>query len=288
MELFGKEISLRTHYCQLFDNEIEEVKEPYINLYVRFKGCNANCEFCEFQNDAAFFDELKFATILNQLKDKVRIKKIAFTGGEPTLDYKKFRKVVDIAEQFTPDSFFVLNSNGYRLNKVLTDDIRIDNISLSRHHYVDKINNEILGFNSMSANEIKKWNQKIPDLIHLSCNLIKGYIDTRERAYTYLDKASSIGAKSVGFVSLMPINQYCKDNFIDFRDMNLESDRFNLTKQLKYKDMCICHNYFYLPKTKADMVFVYTKNTYKPYDITTSLVFDGRNLKQGYGNDIIC
>ena len=288
MELFGKEISLRTHYCQLYDNEIEEVKEPYINLYVRFKGCNANCKFCEFQNDAAFFDELKFAIVLKQIKEKVRINKIAFTGGEPTLDYKKFRKVVDIAEQISPDSFFVLNSNGYHLNKVLTDDIRVDNISLSRHHYIDKYNNEILGFNSISSNEIKKWNEKIPDLIHLSCNLIKGYVDTRARAYTYLDKASKIGANSVGFVSLMPINKYCLDSFIDFRDMKLESKRFNQTKILKYKDMCVCHNYFYIPKYGDNLIFVYTKNTYKPFDITTSLVFDGRNLKQGYRNDIIC
>jgi molybdenum cofactor biosynthesis enzyme MoaA len=288
MELFGKEISLRTHYCQLYDNEPQEIKEPYINLYVRFKGCNASCKFCEFQNDAAFFDELKFAIVLKGLKEKIRINKIAFTGGEPTLDYKKFRKVVDIAAQICPNSFFVLNSNGYHLNKVLTDDIRMDNISLSRHHYIDKINNEILGFNSISANEIKKWNEEIPDMIHLSCNLIKGYIDSKARAYAYLEKARKIGANSVGFISLMPINQYCLDQFIDFRDMNLQSKRFNQVKTLKYKDMCVCHNYFYIPKKFENIIRVYTKNTCKPSDIHESLVFDGHNLKAGYGNDIIC
>ena len=166
--------------------------------------------------------------------------------------------------------------------------MRIDNISLSRHHYIDKRNNDILGFNSIKACKIKSWNKQLPNLLHLSCNLIKGHIDDKEKVYTYLEKASELGITSVGFVSLMPINQYCKDNFVDFREMKLESNRFNLTRQYTYCDMCTCNNYFYIPENTKKLIMVYTKNTYKPFDITTSLVFDGRNLKQGYGNDIIC
>ena len=287
MKLFGKEIPLRTHFCQEYDEEPIKIGEPYISIYVRFKGCNAKCKFCEFQSDAASFNEEKFEHVLREIKSNIFISKISFTGGEPTLNYPLFRRVVDIAEKISPVSSFVLNSNGHNLNKVLTDDIRVDNISLSRHHYIDKINNDILGFKSISANQIKEYNDRLPGLIHLSCNLIKGYIDTRERAYTYLEKASKIGANSVGFVSLMPINQYCKDNFVDFRSLNLISKRFNQTRQLRYKDICICHNYFYIPKNMGPLVHVYTKNTYRPFDMTTSLVFDGQNLKLGYGNEII-
>ena len=45
INLFDKEIALRDKYCKFFGNEGSDITEPYINLYVRFKGCNADCLF---------------------------------------------------------------------------------------------------------------------------------------------------------------------------------------------------------------------------------------------------
>lgn len=279
--LFNKEIPIRTHHCQLF-NYKPKIANPYIDIYVKTKGCNAKCLFCEFSNDAAVFDFEKYLYILNEIKNKIRVKKFAFTGGEPTTNYKQFYRILEITRENFPNSNFVLNTNGYNLDKINFNEL--DSISLSRHHYFDKINNEILGFKAISKNQLKKLKKK--KVLHLSCNLIKGYIDSKEEIYKFLEFADSIGIESVGFVSLMPVNSYCKDNLIDFNDLDLISERFNLTKTWTYENYCKCSNYIYITK-KLNVITVYYKNTYNPYDINTNLVFDGQNLTIGFSNDKI-
>lgn len=292
INLFGKEISIRSHYCKFYDNELEPITEPYVNIYVRSKGCNAKCKFCEFADTASIFDYDKYLYILNEIKDKVKIKKFSFTGGEPTLNYKQFQNLVKITRENYKDSAFVLNSNGLNLDKLTTDletYNEIDSIALSRHHYLDKKNNEILGFKSASKKELKiiQENSKNKNILHLSCNLIKGYIDSKEEIYNFLEFASSIGIQSVGFVSLMPINDYCKENLIDFNTLDLVNDRFNLTKVWSYENYCKCNNYVYIPKNLNNVIKVYYKNTYNPFDVNTNLSFDGKNLKIGFTDNII-
>ena len=95
IELFGREIPLRTHYCHIFGRENREVDEPYVNLYVRSKFCNAKCKFCTFAEDASNYNEKKYIEVLKEITSKIKIKKIAITGGEPTLYWDKFKSVID-------------------------------------------------------------------------------------------------------------------------------------------------------------------------------------------------
>jgi len=291
IELFGKQIPVRSHYCKFYDYEPESI-EPYVNIYVRSKGCNAKCKFCEFYNDASPFNYDKYLSILNEVKNKVRVKKFAFTGGEPTLNYEQFRKNVLLTREHYPDVVFVLNTNGLNLNKLKKDEEiynQIDSISLSRHHYIDEINNQILGFNSILAEDIKEIqsNSQDKNLINLTCNLTKSYIDSKEEIYKYLEFADSINIQNVGLVSLMPVNDYCKENLIDFNSLDLVSDRFNLTKVWTYENYCRCNNYIYIPESLHNVIRVYYKYTYNPYDININLVFDGENLTTGFTNNII-
>jgi hypothetical protein len=46
--------------------------------------------------------------------------------------------------------------------------------------------------------------------------MIKGYVDSEEKIYDYLDKYSDLGVYDVGFVNLMKINEYCKERFVEF------------------------------------------------------------------------
>ena len=75
IELFGKEIELRTHNCHLFGQEAEEFAEPTINLYVRTKYCNAKCLFCTYADDASKYNEKKFIEVLKELSSKIKIRK---------------------------------------------------------------------------------------------------------------------------------------------------------------------------------------------------------------------
>jgi pyruvate-formate lyase-activating enzyme len=282
MKIFGHEISLRKYTCSLFGAEPQPVVEPYLNLYVRFKGCNAHCSFCEFMNTASPFNEKKYQQVLHEVKSKIKINKISFTGGEPTLNFDQFKHIYQLTAQEVA-SAFVINTNGYQLKRIFEDDEimkRIDSISLSRHHYNDQLNNEILGFEAPTIQQIKKLPQN--HLFNLTCNLIKGYIDSKAEIYRYLEHAANLGIDYVGLVSLMPINDYCKQEYIDFESLDLVGERFKLMREQNFEDYCKCYNYLYIPENVNSVIRVYYKNTYRPHQMTTSLVFDGENLSVGF------
>jgi molybdenum cofactor biosynthesis enzyme MoaA len=180
IEIFGREITLRTHQCSLFGAEPNPVNDPYVNLYVRTKFCNAKCQFCTFADTASKFNEKKYIEVLNELKSKITVRKIAFTGGEPTLYWEQFKNMVEIASEIIPDASFSMNTDGLRLQRLFEDPIykKMDNIHISRHHYNDDINNQIFKTKTPNTEELK-WVQSLstnPYQLQISCNLIKGYI----------------------------------------------------------------------------------------------------------------
>lgn len=282
--LFGKEIKVRDNYCQVFDKLPQPVKNPYVNLYVKFKGCNATCKFCDFQCDANHFNDKKYLEVLNEIKNNVFINKIAFTGGEPTLNFDQFSNILNLTHQ-TVKTYLSLNTNGLNLNKVLDISDKLNCISLSRHHYKDKLNNEIFGFKAPSTKILKEITCK--DKMNITCNLVKGYIDSKKEILKYLEYVSQLGIKSMGLVSLMPINDFCKENEVDFSAIELRSKRFNLTKYQKYENYCQCNNWVYFPKKSNNTIKIYYKWTYNPYEIDTNLVFDGEYLTKGFTKEII-
>lgn len=291
VELFGREIPIRTHYCHIFGKENREVDEPYVNLYVRSKFCNAKCQFCTFADDASNYNEQKFIEVLSEIKSKIKIRKIAFTGGEPTLYWDKFKSAVTIAKEMSPDSNLSMNTDGFRLQKLFEDPISkwFRNIHISRHHFDDNLNNEIFGTKTPSTEELR-WAQSTTEdkyQIQLSCNLIKGYIDEKEKMYQYLEWVNDLEINNVGFVSLMPVNQYSRDNYIGYNMKNLINERFNVTREWSYKESCECTNYVYIPENLRETIRVYHKNTYRPFDINETIIFDGEYVKLGFDGEII-
>lgn len=286
--LFGKEINLKSHCCTLNGQEPQPIETPYINLYIQLKGCNAKCKFCTFRECANDFNFKKFKEVLSELKKSVPINKVSITGGEPTFDLKRLYEIADIVKHKVPDCFFVVNTNGYQLLDLYKygNSRMFDSISLSRHHYDDKENNEILGFESVSKRELEIiqkvwWQQK--DKLHLSCNLINGYIDSPKKVYKYLEFAGKVKINDVGFVSLMKINYFCENNFVDFSDLKLKHKRLFKTKEWKFMDSCKCNNYLYIPNDiNSDVVKVYYRCFMMRSEVCNSLVFDGENLKIGF------
>lgn len=289
MILFNKEIELKTHYCQLFDYDLEPVKNPYINVQVKIKGCNANCVFCE-SKEPGKFNEKKYIEKLKLISEKVRIRKLNFTGGEPVLDIDRLERLIKQTKEIIPNIYIVINTNGYNFEKLFEKEIHklVHNIQLSRHHYKDEINNKILGFESVSSENIKSISKELEykRLLNLSCNLINGYIDNETEVFKYLDEASSLDIRWVGFVTLIPLNKFCEDNRIRFNDLKLEGDRFIMTKHWKFKTMCQCFSYVYIPSDLGDPIRVYNKITEKG-ETKNILVFDGENFNVGFSNEVV-
>jgi organic radical activating enzyme len=281
VKLFNKEIELRDKYCSLNKYPATDIKTPYINLYVQFNGCNANCKFCEYKNSAKPFNLEKFEKVLKELSEQIKIRKISLTGGEATIN-KDFYKVTDIVSQY--DSFLVVNTNGTNLKEIKEKGYidKFNSIALSRHHYNDELNNEILGVESVSTQELIDMNLKN---IHFSCNLQKDYINSDIEVYKYLDHISSMGYDDVGFVSLMKINDYATEQFVDFETIKI-NDKYHLIKEWNYKNECKCNNYLYLTDD-ANVVKVYSRCVLKPTTNVSNLVFDGENLKTGFCGEIL-
>jgi pyruvate-formate lyase-activating enzyme len=103
MELFGHDVNIKTQNCGFYDNTPTERDLDLIALFVRFKGCNASCTFCEYMDDASHFDLIKYREVLEYLKEKVWVHKINLTGGEPTLNWKLFKKL-PLLYNFFPSS----------------------------------------------------------------------------------------------------------------------------------------------------------------------------------------
>jgi len=120
------------------------------------------------------FDFVKFEETLIEVAPE----KISITGGEPTMNIPNLYRLIALINKHAPTAFLVMNTNGYNLNELDEDDVikEFDSISISRHHHLDARNNEILGFQTLSKNDLRNLitnNKK--GVFHFSCNLIKGY-----------------------------------------------------------------------------------------------------------------
>ena len=192
----------------------------------------------------------------------------------------KFVKTLD------KNIFTVINTNGYKLNSLIPYLNLIDSIALSRHHYDDKINNEIFKIiDTPTTTDIINFPNKTK--LHLSCNLMKKYIGTSDEVVNYLEWASKSGCSDVGFVSLMKVNDYCEENFVDFKSLNFEDiDNVFITKNWNYKNLCRCRNYNYI-STNANIIDVYSRYYVNLQYNGSSLVFDCEYLICGFNGDII-
>ena len=294
INLFGTEVKLKTHYCSFFGQEHQKVETPYINLYLRTKNCNARCPFCTYHSDASKWNEKRYIEVLKEISSKIQIRKIAISGGEPTLYWDIFISMAKIGQEYAPDAELSLNTDGLRWERLFSDPIYkdFDYIQLSRHHYDDKINDEIFKTKTPTSEMIKAVSgiQTHDHQIQFRCNLIQGYIDNKTEVFKYLDWMNSLGINDVGLVSLMPVNDFSKDNFIYFHIKELIGDNFLLTKKHeRHGGGCECFNYVYMPPEDQFRrpIKVYHKNTFAPQDIQETLVFDGYNVRLGFEGPII-
>lgn len=289
MKLFDKEIKVKTHYCSVNGNPPERTN-PRMNVYIQLGGCNANCSFCEFKDHGVKFDFEKFETKLLSLSKQIQIGKISITGGEPTLNYNRLVRIIKIIRKHFPDTFLVMNTNGFNLMKLHHDNLikEFDSISLSRHHWNDIINDKIFKANVIGTNKLKSLAQSYENIFHLSCNMIKGRIDNPDDVYEYLEYAAYVGIYDVGFVGLMELNDYCKEHRVEIDLRKYENERFINFKNMCLGKSCKCFNYTYIPKNPLNgTVNVYSRHVLGKLDIIQMVVFDGDNIKLGFDGDIL-
>lgn len=262
-----------------------------ISLYIVItRKCNAKCSFCEYRGETEKIDIYKFKEIFIELNKYYDITTVHFTGGEPTLELDTINTLSKTIKEISPLTKTSVNTNGIFLNKLSNIDT-VDNIALSRHTIIDKDNFNIFRTNNIATyKDIYTNNHK--EKIHLSCNLIKGYIDNDKKIIDYLEMASKLDINDVGFVSLMNINDYCNYSYVEFSNIiPKENDYFKKTRDyrcINNKDIvtCKCENYLYKAKNK-NFISMYHRYAIKNNEKADFLVYENNHLKQGFNGNII-
>ena len=290
MEIFGKEIAVKSHGCNVMDEPGQRIV-PSVNLFVKVtKGCNAHCKFCSNANStdaSSVFNIPKLITVIKELKGNgICINRINITGGEPSVVSPLIYKILDTVEENSFDDIHLhLNTNGLLpQSQEMMRHPRWDSISMSLHHYdVSKLS-ELYGCRIPE----KAFDFEGIDLqkVNSSCNLVKGYIDNAEEAHKMLDFNLDLGIPRVGFVALMKVNGYCWEHFVDLEDIHLDSiPHVYFTKSMNRGSDCKCSNYLYNRDLK--ILEIYMRNYANPNYCESSLVYDGEYLRQGFHQDNI-
>ena len=287
--LFGHPIVLKTHGCNRPGIPVRPIS-PSVNLFVKVtRGCNAHCLFCSNAGSPAVgtFDSDKlFECIDEVLANDIIINRINITGGEPAIVSPL---VIDILERMsqTPyqDIHIHLNTNGLLpQSQMLMQHPRWNSISMSLHHYNLQILSDIYG--TSIPETAFRFDGIDMQKVNASCNLIRGYIDSPSEVEHMLDFALSLGLPRLGFVSLMKVNDYCRQHYVDFSEISLETiPHLYLTQTMDRGLDCKCTNYLY--NKDLHILEVYLRNYMNPQFCASSLVFDGQFLRQGFHSDNI-
>lgn len=287
MNIKFKEYSCENQYGESFKYD-----DNTIALYIVLtRKCNTQCKFCEYHSGESEIDLDKFEKTLDKLLKQCNISTVHFTGGEPTLEIDKLKQLCKIIKSKSKLIYTSVNTNGTRLSE-LADIEELDNIALSRHAILDKENQEIFGSKLVPTSvEINKFKDK--HKIHLSCNMIKGYVDSYSKLIEYLELASMLGINDVGLVGLMNINEYCNQHLINIEDIDIKETK-DLIKSRCFKNInsktneicCKCENYLYRAANK-NLISLYRRHAIKNNDISDYLVYENNKLKQGFNGSII-
>ncbi len=291
MEIFGKEIAIKSHGCNVMDEPGQKII-PSVNIFVKVtKGCNARCLFCSNANSTnvtTTFNIPKLMAVVEELKEKgICVNRMNITGGEPSVVSSLVYAILDAVDDKGFDDIHLhLNTNGLLpQSQDLMRHPRWDSISMSLHHYDLARLSDLYGCRiSEKAFDFEEIDMQ---KLNSSCNLIKGYIDNAEEARKMLDFNLDLGIPRIGFVALMKVNDYCRKHFIDLEDIHLESiPHVYFTKSMNRGTDCKCSNYLYNRNLK--ILEIYMRNYANPNYCESSLVYDGEYLRQGFHqNNII-
>ncbi len=291
MQIFGKDILLKKVGCNLLDEPGKPIV-PSVNIFLKVtKGCNTHCLFCSNAGAVAPSTEFnldKLSEVISELQSKdIIVNRVNITGGEPSVVSSLVVRILQRMEMKDFEDIHVhLNTNGLlRQSQELMTHPRWNSISMSLHHYDLYKLSELYGCHIQA--DAFKFADVDKQKLNVSCNLIKGYIDNAEEAHKMLDFALELGFPRIGFVSLMKVNDYCKEYFVDLEEIHIEKiPHVYFTKSMNRESDCKCSNYLY--NKDLNILEIYMRNYANPLYCESSLVYDGEYLRQGFHqNNII-
>lgn len=290
IDVNGKKIDVKEYGCSM--PGISRGRIPHsVNIFTKVTaGCQARCPFCSNAGTVPLrkpFDIGKLSAFVTELMENgVLVNKVNITGGEPSIVPDLVGSILD---EFSTDRLrgihMHLNTNGLsRESRSLMRHPRWNSISVSLHHYDKARLSELYGFEV--TEEAMAFDGMDQEKMNASCNLIRGYVDSADEVHRMLDFAVDAGIKRIGFVSLMKVNPWCADHFVDFNEIDIESiPHVYFTNRMDRGADCCCSNYLYNRNLKV--LEIYHRNYANFRYCESSLVYDGAYFRQGFHDENI-
>lgn len=311
IELFGRRIAVKNYTCAPLnlgkgkDCDIEYQEKDSMKLLLSIcptTYCGANCPFCSAKetDKKQWIDLKRLEYVLNKLKGEDIVRSISITGGEPFTNVDVLNEVLNmIFDILGLQTEISINTNGSGISQL--DKIEkisyVDTIHISRHHYLDRKNEELfyasnpLSIKIPGADEIKEIVSEIcyKDIFVFNCLLLKGYIDSVEEVHRFLDFAIDMQVPKVGFVTPMRINEFTRERAVSYFDvLKPEDESLLFTKGFQDFEYCSCRDGVYASEDGAIVEFYGRETLFGPGDYVRGFVFGADNhLRTGYGGEII-
>ena len=281
-----KNIILKNYYCSRNGIHYENRFIPRINLYIQSTSkCNAKCYFCNTRCKNDNFNFKKLEKTLEKLKelcdnDVLTLGKIAITGGEPLLNMGRTKEIIRLCKLYFPNTILALNTNAYDLKRLKEIYFDVDEVHISKHHYDNKINDEIMRISTPSIEDI--YDEHLNKIVKINCVWQKGYMETNKDLENMLELLGKFQIKEIRNISLLPLTQKAQTSFVDLKPIMEESKKYLNDGYLYDKNMCECFEFSYLCQN-GFIVKSYIRNTINDnYSCLKQFVFDGEYLYDGF------
>ena len=290
----NQELKIKDYHCAQDDNYLEK-PDGKLWLYVNLTDiCNGKCQFCinpSVKDGKNKIDPSSYREMLTKIKEYIY--GVSLTGGEPMLFPDLANEIIGITHEICGSQVekdMVTNGTGFAGILDSLDIDHLDSVHLSRHMITDRENDAVFGFSTATSDEIKSVIAKMDDpaQIVFNCVLMAGGVDTTQRISHYLEFASGLGVRNVSFIGLSRHNEFCEDNYIDPRQLDMKHDaRFHIWNEYHDHEYCSCSSGSY-DAGNGSIRFYYRRMGEKKAPYARQLVYtaDGRFLAGFSGKEI--
>lgn len=308
-------LKIKDYYCCPCDSKFEPEDEgiyipqdePKLWLYVTVSDrCNAACSFCvnESRGTAEGIDFDRYEKALKIAAPFVS--GVSFTGGEPMLDPPLLTSLIGMADSIIDKSAeFDMVTNGTNLKMLPAVNIsgRLSTIHISRHAIDDEKNRRLMMWDDAPCwDDIRETVADLhdPGTVVLNCVLQKGGVRCMDDVCAYLEKAIYAGIQNTSFISMMPANTFCTDNYVSPGVLDVMTDsgvaEFNSThdaritvwNRMRDHDYCKCLSGSYESPSGRTRFYFRCPGNSRDQEYCRQLVYTADNrLQTGFGSDSI-
>lgn len=266
-----------------------------LNIFVS-TVCQNNCSFCiNREHKELCSDEEHYSGLERALSKLSNVEcEFILTGGEPTLNSKRFVKTCEILKKFGIKERTISTTgigllhiyNGKPVLAHLREMDFIHNISISRMAFDEELNNSILKGNNIKNSDLEKlafFSEVNGIEMRVSTNFLKESVHDYNSMMKFLQDMKNIGVNTVLFRELVGIPDSIKIGSI--QDEIDRSDNFQFDRTLigTFYDV----NVYLYPKFKPEYIVKCYRDKKPNTNIVGSLSYNAGTLRIGFNGEVL-